>query len=67
MLCSDADLPEDGVRAGTMWECPDLFPLGGRHVLAFSAHDHAGGGRLYSLYTFGDYQNERFIPRGRAT
>ena len=39
-------------KYGTMWECPDFFPLDGRHVLLHSAHEmraeglefHAGDG-----------------------
>ena len=32
-----SDTPQlDPVDTGEMWECPDFFPLGGRHVLLFS-------------------------------
>jgi len=29
------------VDSGDMWECPDLFPLGGRHVLIYSCQGKA--------------------------
>ena len=28
------------VDTGDMWECPELFPLGGKHVLIYSARGH---------------------------
>ncbi len=49
----------EGVEAetGTMWECPDFFPLGDRHVLLISALGE-------QLYMIGDYDCEahRFTP-----
>ena len=30
------DTPKDPVDTGEMWECPDFFALGGRHVLIYS-------------------------------
>jgi beta-fructofuranosidase len=32
----------DPVAAGDMWECPDFFPLGGKHVLI-----HSAGGKAW--------------------
>ena len=52
---------QDPCRAGTMWECPNLFRLGDRHVLLFSvqatAYDH-----LYPVYHVGTYTDQRFTP-----
>lgn len=49
---------------GTMWECPDFFPLGDRGdwVLVFSP---MGLGRLMVKYAIGtfDYDTGRFLPR----
>jgi beta-fructofuranosidase len=43
-----------------MWECPNLFPLDGRHVLIVSCQNHAGGELLYAGYTVGDFSDGRF-------
>jgi beta-fructofuranosidase len=52
---------QDPCRAGTMWECPNLFRLCDRHVLLFSiqatAYDH-----LYPVYHVGTYKDQRFTP-----
>ncbi len=57
---------ENHRRLGLMWECPDFFPLDGRHVLLASAQDmlpkdfeyHNGNGTFYLL---GDFDEEREI------
>lgn len=42
-------------ESGTMWECPDFFPLGDRHVLFFSPYGRP-------LYYTGRYADHRFTP-----
>jgi beta-fructofuranosidase len=44
-------------ETGTMWECPDFFPLGDKHVLTISSIPH---GLVY--YFIGSYQNFTFTP-----
>ena len=53
---------ESGGRLGTMMECPDLFPLGGRWVVTFSAMYHPEG--IVNCYLVGDMDFEacRFTP-----
>ena len=54
-------------RYGSMWECPDFFPLDGRHVLVVSPQEmrpvglefHAGGGTAALIGTY-DKENFRF-------
>ncbi|MGD8903542.1 MAG: glycoside hydrolase family 32 protein, partial [Anaerolineae bacterium] len=52
---------QDPCTAGRMWECPNLFRLGDRHVLLFSiqatAYDH-----LYPVYHVGTYKHQQFVP-----
>jgi len=43
----------DPVHSGEMWECPDFFPLGDKHVLLISTM-----GKV--LYKVGRYSNQRF-------
>lgn len=42
---------------GTMWECPDFFPLGDRHALTYSAWD---GHPVFPAYAIGTYADHRF-------
>jgi beta-fructofuranosidase len=50
-----------GARTGSMWECPQLFPLDGTWVLLLSVlHDTAPQGVVYAL---GDYDGGRFTPQ----
>ena len=49
---------------GVMWECPDFFPLGDKHVLICSPqHMRAKGYEFHnghnSLYFTGDYDSEK--------
>ena len=44
------------VDSGEMWECPDFFPLGDRHVLLISTM-----GRV--LWKSGHYDGKRFTPQ----
>ena len=43
------------VDSGDMWECPDFFPLGHKHVLLISTQ-----GKV--LWKVGTYANQRFTP-----
>lgn len=43
------------VDTGDMWECPDFFPLGDKHVLLISTM-----GRVH--WKVGKYSNQRFTP-----
>lgn len=50
----------DPVWLGSMWECPQLFPLGERHVLMVSVwHDKR---TFYPACLVGDYGSNRFVP-----
>ncbi len=44
-------------ETGTIWECPDFFPLGDAHVLAISPIP-----LRKSLYLVGSYADHRFTP-----
>ncbi len=49
---------------GVMWECPQLCPLDGRHLLVVSVWEP---GRLhYAAYMVGDYAGHRFTPRAEG-
>ncbi len=48
------------VPTGTMWECPDFFPLGDKHVLVISVWSEDDTG--YTAYMVGDYRDHRFTP-----
>ncbi|MBA3945456.1 MAG: glycoside hydrolase family 32 protein [Herpetosiphonaceae bacterium] len=51
----------DPVWTGEMWECPDLFPLDGTHVLMMSVwNDHQ---LYYTAYVAGDFTEYRFTPQ----
>ncbi|GAC1538074.1 MAG: glycoside hydrolase family 32 protein [Herpetosiphon sp.] len=52
-------LATDNVWTGEMWECPDLFPLDGRHVLLISVwHEQ----RLhYCVSMVGSFDGMRFV------
>lgn len=45
-----------------MWECPNLFELGDRHVLIISFADVIAGKLLYSGYFTGHYEDYDFDP-----
>ncbi len=47
------------IWTGTVWEVPQFFPLGDKHVLTFTAWDDE---QLYSGYFTGRYRDHRFIP-----
>ena len=44
-----------GLEEGDMWECPDFFPLGGKHVLLLSTK-----GKTH--WKVGTYRDQRFFP-----
>ncbi len=44
---------------GSVWEVPQFFPLGDKHVLIFTAWD---GEQLYTVYFSGRYRDHRFHP-----
>jgi beta-fructofuranosidase len=48
------------VWTGSMWECPDFFPLGDRHVLVVSVWNNHR--TLYPVYFVGTYADHRFTP-----
>ena len=61
LLVGDAT-PDAPLWTGTVWECPNLFPLDGRHVLVVSFQNHDSGELLYAGYTVGDFRDGRFTP-----
>lgn len=54
----------DGTQ-GDMWECPDLFPLGGKHVLALSPMNMEGTKNLYLVGEM-DYERGVFTPEAQG-
>ena len=44
-------------ETGEVWECPNFFPLGDKHVLIVSVWP-----RAYVYFFVGSYQNQRFTP-----
>jgi beta-fructofuranosidase len=48
--------------AGEMWECPNFFTLGDRHVLLVSAMEFHPPRGMYTLYFTGEFRNYRFVP-----
>jgi beta-fructofuranosidase len=52
----DAALPGGDVARGEMWECPDFFPVGDRHLLYVATRDTV-------LYWLGTWQNRTFTPQ----
>ncbi len=48
------------IWTGTMWECPQFFPLGDTHALLISAWDR---GTKTTPYLTGDYADHRLAPR----
>lgn len=49
----DPSLPGGDVAKGEMWECPDFFPVGGKHLLYVSTQDHV-------LYWLGTWRDRKF-------
>lgn len=48
------------VWTGSMWECPQFFPLGDKHVLIVSVWDRRQ--TYYPVYFVGAYADHRFEP-----
>jgi beta-fructofuranosidase len=46
-----------------MWECPQLFPLGDRHILLISVWSE--GQTHCAAYVAGDFDGRRFTPATR--
>ncbi len=58
-------------RYGSMWECPDLFPLDGTDILLFSVQMSTGADPAFhpglgTVCMYGRYEKEngRFVPEG---
>lgn len=49
------------IWAGSMWECPNFFPLNGGHVLMLSVWDQQV--TYYPVAFMGDYAAQHFAPR----
>ncbi len=57
LLVADSSMP---IWSGTMWECPQLLPLGDKHILFLSVLD---GSQAYYVLSFtGSYANHIFTP-----
>jgi beta-fructofuranosidase len=61
VLCSRLSPPEDQVWTGAVWECPQLFPLGGDWVLLVPVWD--ADELHYVAGAIGDYDGRKFSPR----
>ncbi|MDI7275806.1 MAG: glycoside hydrolase family 32 protein [Anaerolineae bacterium] len=59
-LCARNSREADPLPTGEMWECPQFFPLGGRHVLLVSAIVEGRPG--YVACFVGRYEKQQFIP-----
>jgi beta-fructofuranosidase len=59
-LCANDPRGADAVWNASMWECPDFFALGDRHVLIVSVWDN--GQLHYAAAATGTYQDHRFTP-----
>lgn len=54
-------LCESDGTLGDMWECPDFFPLGDKHVLVVSPMNMKGGKNIYIIGRY-DKAKHRLIP-----
>lgn len=50
---------KDPVGSGEMWECPDFFPVGNKHLLYVSTEDKV-------LYWLGTWKNRVFTPESNG-
>jgi len=60
VLCSRPSSETDGAWTGSMWECPQLFPLEDRWVLIVSVWH--GNGLHQVAASVGSYDGQRFEP-----
>lgn len=59
-LATGEETRTEPLWTGSMWECPDFFPLADRHVLIISAwHERK---TFHSVWMIGDYAGHRFTP-----
>ena len=67
LFASRHESETDPVRTGSMWECPQVFPLADRWVLSVSVWDP--GEPQYQAYAVGDLVDGRFVAEawGRLT
>lgn len=61
VLCSRRGDAADEVWTGSLWECPQLFPMGDQWVLLVSVWDDST--LHYVAAAVGDYDGRRFQPR----
>ncbi|MCB8936428.1 MAG: glycoside hydrolase family 32 protein [Anaerolineae bacterium] len=47
---------------GSVWECPNLIAVDGRHALIVSYQAHISGELLFPGYYVGDFSNDQFTP-----
>lgn len=58
-LCVGDKHDASDVWTGSVWEVPQFFALGDKHVLIFTAWDEE---QLYTVYSTGRYRDRRFVP-----
>ena len=58
LLCSGNAAVTDPLWTGTIWECPQFFPLGDRYILIFSAW--SAGKTHHTVYAIGHYTGDQF-------
>lgn len=58
---SNKDYRDVGVETGSMWECPQFFPIGDEHALVTSVMDR--GRLLHTIYALGEMHEGAFHPR----
>lgn len=63
-LMSGDESKREPFWTGSVWECANLVPVGGRHVLIISFQDQAPGDLLYVGYWIGDFRDGRFTADG---
>lgn len=59
-LCLSGQHDPDNIMTASMWECPDFFALGDRHVLVASLWNSRR--LLYAAAAVGTYHDHRFSP-----
>lgn len=61
VLCSRSTMGVDAQWTGSVWECPQLFELGGSWVLVFGVFDNDTG--YFVAAAVGEYDGRVFRPR----